>query len=108
MADATAENAATLPSARVPGLALIASGVAMIVLLVMHPGGQAKDFAGVLQEEAAHRGADAIVHGGFIFILAIQTACYAIFSLRLTRTANAAIAGLVFFCFGAALQSGSV
>ena len=80
----------------------------MVVLLALHPEGDAKDFAGVLREEAAHRGIDAIVHGGFMLILAIQIACYAIFSARLTLAANAAIAGLVFFCFGAALQSGSV
>jgi hypothetical protein len=39
--------------------------------------------------------------------MAIQIACYAIFSSRLLRTANAGIAGLVTFCFGAALLSGS-
>jgi hypothetical protein len=94
-------------SLRLPGWILIASGIAMIVLLAMHPEDRAKDFSGVLHEEAANRGIDAIVHGGFVLILAIQMACYAIFSLRLSRAVNASIAGLVLFCFGAALLSGS-
>ncbi|HEY1615003.1 MAG TPA: hypothetical protein VGF97_15060 [Rhizomicrobium sp.] len=94
-------------SLRLPGWILIASGIAMIVLLAMHPEDRAKDFTGVLHEEAANRGIDAIVHGGFVLILAIQMACYAIFSLRLSRAVNASIAGLVLFCFGAALLSGS-
>jgi hypothetical protein len=94
-------------SSRLPGGVLIASAIAMVVLLALHPEDRARDFAGVLHEEAANRGTDAIVHGGFILILAIQMACYAIFSVRLTRTVHAGIAGLVFFCFGAAPLSGS-
>ncbi|HEY3638343.1 MAG TPA: hypothetical protein VGK90_09335, partial [Rhizomicrobium sp.] len=94
-------------SARAPGWVLVASAIAMIVLLALHPEGQAKDFAGVLRNEAADRRIDAIVHGGFVLILAIQMACYAIFSLRLAKAMNAAITGLVFFCFGAAMLSGS-
>ena len=94
-------------SVRIPGLVLIASAIAMVVLLALHPEGNAKDFAGVLQDEAANRSIDAFVHGGFIVVMAIQIACYAIFSSRLLRTANAGIAGLVMFCFGAALLSGS-
>jgi hypothetical protein len=80
----------------------------MVALLAMHPGGDARDFAGVLRNEAASRGIDAIVHGGFIVILAIQLACYAIFASRLGRARNAAIAGIAFFSFGVALQTGSL
>jgi hypothetical protein len=92
-------------TARIPGLVLIASGIAMIGLLAMHPQGSAKDFAALLHEEAANRGADAVVHGGFIVVLTMQMVCYAIFSRRLAEATNASIAGLVFFCFGAALLS---
>ena len=105
MVDAVMQDARA--SARIPGLVLIASGIAMIALLAVHPHGNAKDFAALLREEAATRGTDAIVHGGFILVLAMQMACYAIFSLRLTEAMNASIAGLVFFCFGTALLSGS-
>jgi hypothetical protein len=104
-ADAGTRNADD--SVRIPGLVLIASAIAMVVLLALHPEGNAKDFAGMLQDEAANRSIDAFVHGGFIVVMAIQIACYAIFSSRLLRTANASIAGLVMFCFGATLLSGS-
>src|ERR1700733_8109753 len=96
-ADAGTRNADD--SVRIPGLVLIASAIAMVVLLAMHPEGNAKDFAGVLQDEAANRSIDAFVHGGFIVVMAIQIACYAIFSSRLLRTANAGVVGLVMFCF---------
>ncbi|MBS0389185.1 MAG: hypothetical protein JSR15_11960, partial [Proteobacteria bacterium] len=98
---------ATQFSGRVPGWLLIVSGIAMIVLLAMHPNGNARDFAAVLQEEAANRGVDAIVHGGLIVVMAIQMACYAVFSLRYGPPANASIAGLVLFCLGATLLAGS-
>ncbi len=94
-------------SARMPALLLAASGIAMVVLLAMHPQDNARDFAGVLRDEAANRGLDAFVHGGFIIILAIQMACYAIFSSQFVRAVHASIAGLVLFCFGAAMLSGS-
>lgn len=98
----------TQRSARAPGLVLIATAIATVVLLAIHPDGNAKDFAGVLRDEASNRGIDAVVHGGFIVILAIQAACYAIFASRFSRAENMAIAGLVFFSFGAALQTGSL
>ena len=53
----------------ITGAVLIATAAASLVLLVNHPGGQARDFAGVLQEEAANRMMDALVHGGFVAVL---------------------------------------
>lgn len=103
--DATVQE--TQRSGRVPGWLLVASGIAMIALLAMHPGGNATSFAAVLKDEAASRRMDAFVHGGFIVVMAIQMACYAICSLRFTPPKNASIAGLVSFCFGATLLAGS-
>ena len=97
------------PSAgRGVGLLAIATGIAAIALLAFHPGGGAADFAGVLKDEAANRGADALVHGGFIVVLALQTVCYAVFSARLGWQRMATVAGFVFFCAGAIFLAGSM
>ena len=56
---------------RAIGLLLIASSVASLLLLANHPGGSAHSFADTLKQEAANRGIDALVHGGFIAVLAI-------------------------------------
>jgi len=90
------------------GVLAIATGIAGFALLASHPGGAATDFAGVLKEEAANRVADAVVHGGFVVVLALQTVCYAILSARLGLTRAAVMAALVFFAFGAAFLSGSM
>lgn len=103
--------AATLPALPRPrgiGLLAIATGIAGFGLLAFHPGGAATDFAGVLKEEAANRAADALVHGGFIAVLALQMVCYAILSARLGLTRGTVMAALVFFAFGAAFLSGSM
>ena len=95
-------------STRGPGLLLIAAGIASVALLASHPdGAPAKDFAGVLKAEAADQFMDAVVHGGFIVVLAIELFCYAIFSARMKASA-AATAGLVFFGVGAAFLSASM
>lgn len=104
---------ATLPSPSLSplrgiGVLAIATGIAGIALLAFHPGGAATDFAGVLKEEAANRAADALVHGGFIVVLALQTVCYAMLSARLGLTRTVVVAALVFFAFGAAFLSGSM
>jgi hypothetical protein len=92
--------------ARAAGFLAMASAVATVALLVAHPEGTAHDFAGLLREEAAGRATDAVVHGGFIAVLAVQTVCYAVLARRLERLS--ALAGLVFFAFGAALLSASM
>lgn len=98
----------TEPSTRGAGILAIATGIAAFALLANHPGGEAHDFAGVLREEAANRTMDAIVHGGFIAVLALQTACYAILSARMGFSRATAMAGLVFFAFGVAFLSASM
>jgi hypothetical protein len=88
------------------GTVLIATALASAGLLLSHPGGNAHDFAGVLRDEAANRLTDAIVHGGFVVVLAVQLVCYAVLALRLNRTA--ALAGFIFFAIGAAFLSASM
>jgi hypothetical protein len=88
------------------GAALIATAVASLALLANHPGGNAHDFPGLLQEEAANRVMDAVVHGGFVVVLAIQLVCYAVFAARMRRTA--ALAALIFFAAGTASLSASL
>jgi hypothetical protein len=86
----------------------IALGVASLALLAAHPGGDAKTFADVLKDEASHQVANAVVHGGFIVVLALQMVCYAVFSARLGLTRTASVAGLVLFGFGAAFMCASL
>jgi hypothetical protein len=95
----------TTAPARTTGILSIATGIATVALLANHPGGEAHTFADVLKDEAANRTMDAIVHGGFVVVLALQAICYATLSARIGR---AAIAGLVFFAFGAAFLSASM
>jgi len=95
----------TAAPARITGILSIATGIATVALLASHPGGDAHTFADVLKDEAANRTMDAIVHGGFVVVLALQAICYATLSARIGR---GAIAGLVFFAFGAAFLSATM
>jgi hypothetical protein len=95
----------TAAPARAAGILSIATGIATVALLANHPGGDAHTFADVLKDEAANRTMDAVVHGGFVVVLALQAICYATLSARIGR---GAIAGLVFFAFGAAFLSASM
>jgi hypothetical protein len=95
-------------STRPAGVVLVFTAVASIALLLNHPADQAHDFAGLLKEEAANRTVNAVVHGGFIFLLAIQLACYAIFSGQLGWNRALPIAALAFFAVGAAAQIASL
>lgn len=95
----------TAAPARATGVLSIVTGVATFALLVSHPGGDAHTFADVLKDEAANRTMDAIVHGGFVVVLALQAICYATLSARIGR---GAIAGLVLFAFGAVFLSASM
>jgi hypothetical protein len=96
------------PGTVLTGALAIVTGIASLGLLAMHPGGQAQDFAGVLQEEAANRVKDALVHGGFIIVLTVQLTCYAILSRRIGFPRPLVMAGLVFFAAGAAFLCGSM
>jgi hypothetical protein len=102
------EQASTRKSQRTAGVVLALSAVVSVVLLVNHPGGSAHDFAGMLKEESAGRLADAIVHGGFIAVLAIQLVCYAALSVRLGATRIAVMAGFIFFAVGTGALMGSL
>jgi hypothetical protein len=95
-------------SGRGTGLLAIATGVAAFALLAGHPEAAAKTFADVLRNEAAGRLADAIVHGGFIVVLALQTVCYAALSARIGWRRVTALAGMVLFAFGAAFLAASM
>jgi hypothetical protein len=104
----TVSREAGPPRARGVGLLAIALGIASFALLAAHPGGDAKTFADVLKDEASNQIPNAVVHGGFIVVLALQTVCYAVFSARLGLTRAASVAGLVLFGFGAAFLCASL
>jgi hypothetical protein len=89
-------------SDRPTGILLIGAAVVSLALLAAHPGDHAGNFTEVLKNEAAQRIIDALVHGGFIIILAVQCVCYARFSQRLGVHRMAAVAGLIFFAIGSA------
>ncbi len=89
----------TTAQSRATGILSIATGIAAFALLANHPEDGAHSFAEVLKSEAANRAMDALVHGGFVVVLALQAICYA----RLKSTA-----GLVLFAFGAAFLSASM
>jgi hypothetical protein len=99
---------AAIGNNRVVGLLAIATGVAGFALLAIHPDGEAKTFAEVLQNEAANRAMDAVVHGGFIAVLALQLVCYAVFSGRIGLSRVTTVAGMVLFAVGSAFLAGSM
>lgn len=101
-------EAVTETDNRAVGVLAIATGIAGFGLLAIHPGGEAKTFADVLQNEAANRAMDAVVHGGFIIVLALQLVSYAVFSRRLGLSRVATVAGIVLFAVGAAFLAGSM
>ena len=84
------------------------AGILQIVLLALHPEGSAHDFAGMLRDEAGGRLIDALVHGGFIVLLAVQLVCYRALSLRLGADRTSVLAAGVFFTIGAAALSASL
>jgi hypothetical protein len=96
------------PQTRAIGIVAMATGIAGLALLAAHPMGDAKTFADVLASEAANRGPDALVHGGFIVVLALQLVCYSVFSARLGFARISTLAALVLFAVGAAFLSGSM
>ena len=75
-------------------------GLATLVLLANHPASGARDFAGVLREEAANQFMDGIVHGGFIFVLAALIVCFLLLARRLGPGRAPVVVTLVAFCVG--------
>jgi hypothetical protein len=106
MTDASLSSQPKPDGARLAGGVLTAAAIGSFVLLALHPGGTATDFAGILRQEAAGQTMDAIVHGGFIALLSVEMVCYLVLTLRLKRLS--ALAGMVFFAVGVALLSGSL
>ena len=96
-------------SARGPGAALIVCAQASVALLAGHPGGGASPLlADVLRSEAAQRLPDAIVHGGFVLVLAIELIGFAALAVRLGAARTAVLAAMVFFLIGAGLLAASM
>jgi hypothetical protein len=96
------------PPGRAAGIALLVCAALTLALLANHPSGAAATFADRLREEAANSGRDALVHGGFIAVLAIQFACLAIMTLRLGLARPLAIAGFVLTAIGAGFLMASM
>ncbi|MBS0578151.1 MAG: hypothetical protein JSR36_02690 [Proteobacteria bacterium] len=84
------------------GAAFAACGLASLVLLANHPASGAHDFAGVLQEEAAHRFIDGVVHGGFVLVLATLIVNFVLLGRRLGAERVPVVICTVAFCIGAA------
>lgn len=82
-------------------LAVVAA-VGSVVLALLHPGGQARSFPDFVMEEAKNQFMDMIVHGGFIFVFALQLICYGVLSRRLESGRLAARSAYVFFTLGVA------
>jgi hypothetical protein len=87
---------------RSAGNLAIVAAVASVALALLHPAGQARSFAGFVVEEAKNQRMDMIVHGGFIFVFALQLICYGVLSRRLERGRLAARSAYVFFTLGVA------
>jgi hypothetical protein len=83
-------------------------GLAALVLLASHPASAARDFAGVLREEAANQLVDGLVHGGFIFVLAALIVCFVLLARRLGSGRVPVIVMLVTFGIGCAALMASM
>jgi hypothetical protein len=94
--------------ARVAGAILIGCAAATLVLLASHPGGAAHNFVEVVQDEAANRATDAVVHGGFIVVLGVSLVCQSAFARHLGLGRLMVLAGLIFTCIGSASLAGSM
>lgn len=90
---------------RLAGVIAIAVGLGSVALLTLHPMDRANSFAEIVQNEAAGLTQDAIVHGGFIVVMALQLVCYGAFSSTLSASRLASRAGFTFFAIGAAWLS---
>jgi hypothetical protein len=101
-------SAQTTP-ARAAGAALIVCALASAALLAGHPAGGASPLlADVLRSEAAQRLPDAIVHGGFVLVLAIELVGFAALAVRLGAARTAVLAATTFFLIGAGLLAASM
>jgi hypothetical protein len=75
-------------------------GLASLTLLANHPSGNPKSFADLINDEAAHKVIDGVVHGGFVATLVALIICFVLFSRFLGVAKSAVVIGLVCFCTG--------
>ena len=88
-------------ASRAAGIVLIVVAVATAALLINHPAASGTSFTDVLRNEAAAQAMNAVVHGGFIVVLAAELACMAIASTRLGWQRPAVAVAFVFALVGA-------
>ena len=95
--------------ARGAGAVLVGCAIASVLLLAGHPdGGGSPVLAEVLRREAAQARSDAIVHGGFILVLAVELVCFAALAIKLGARRTSVLAAMVFALVGAGLLSASM
>ena len=106
------ERAAPKPNhapMRGAGVALIGCALASVALLVAHPeGGGSLGFAGMLKAEASQALSDAVVHGGFVLVLAVEMAGFAALAVRVGARRTLVLTAMSFFLVGAGLLSASM
>ena len=91
------------------GAVLVGCAVASVALLASHPdGGGSRVLAEVLRREAAQAGSDAVVHGGFVLVLAIELVCFAALAVKTGVRRTSVLAAMIFALVGAGLLSASM
>ena len=95
--------------ARLTGLMLALCGVASVALLAAHPGDDGPPLlAAVLRREAAQALPDAIVHGGFVVVLALEWIGFAALAVRSGPWRTPVIGATLFALVGSGLLSASM
>ncbi len=91
------------------GAVLVGCAIASLLLLAGHPdGGGSPVLAEMLRREAAQSRSDAIVHGGFVLVLAIELVCFAALAIKAGARRASVLAAMVFALVGAGLLSASM
>ena len=80
--------------------AIALCALATLALLASHPAPAGHGLVDLINAEARDRVRDAMVHGGFIVILATLLVCFTFFSRRLGMERVPVVAGLVAYCIG--------
>ena len=108
MSHAAADGATAPGPSRALGWVLIACAVATVALLANHPGGASHSFADMLRSEAANQVSDAVVHGGFIAVMAVELVCFAGLAVRLGPVRTPVLAAMIFTAAGFLALAGSM
>jgi hypothetical protein len=82
--------------------------LASLTLLANHPNESRGSFSDLINNEAAHRVIDGVVHGGFIVTLTALISCFVILSRFLGLARPPVVVGLVCFCTGCAALMASM